>query len=136
MLKEETEKVKDPYEDIRIDEVSPDLIPSLLPLSCKGNPLFLIEITQSLLNQNFLYLKNRTTLSLSEDFKTMLTYKDYSRMEIPSLIADALKALASSLKASEMLVLTSASVIGTIFDIDTLLEIMTTNVSWESFGLR
>ena len=134
MLKEETEKVKDPYEDIRIDEVSPDLIPSLLPLSCKGNPLFLIEITQSLLNQNFLYLKNRTTLSLSEDFKTMLTYKDYSRLEIPSLIADALKALASSLKPSEMLVLTSASVIGTIFDIDTLLEIMTMNVTFDDLS--
>lgn len=124
MLKDKSEKTKDPYEEIHIDEISTDVITSLLPLSYKGNPLFLIELTQSLLNQNFLFLKNRTTLSLSEEFKTMLTYRDYTKMQIPSVIQNSLSSLATALKPPELAVLKHASVIGNIFDIDTLSSIL------------
>ena len=120
---------KEQYDKITIDEVPIDVINAILPLSFKGNPLFIIELTQALLEQKFLTLKNRSCLMLTEEFKKMLKLKDYSKLKIPLIIEKVLGNIIDSLKCSEIITLKYASVIGNIFDIDTLAEILGTSPS-------
>ena len=120
---------KEQYDKISIDEVPIDVINAILPISFKGNPLFIIELTQSLLEQKFLTLKNRSCLMLTEEFKKMLKLRDYSKLKIPLIIEKVLGNIIDSLKCSEIIILKYASVIGNIFDIDTLAEILNTSPS-------
>ena len=118
---------KEAYDKITIDEVPIDVINAILPLSFKGNPLFIIELTQALLDQKFLTLKNRSCLMLTEEFKKMLKLKDYSKLKIPLIIEKVLGNIIDSLKCMEIIILKHASVIGNIFDIDILSEILSTS---------
>ena len=118
---------KDVYDKITIDEVPIDVINAILPLSFKGNPLFIIELTQALLDQKFLTLKNRSCLMLTEEFKKMLKLKDYSKLKVPLIIEKVLGNIIDSLKCMEIIILKHASVIGNIFDIDILSEILSTS---------
>ena len=120
---------KDAYDKITIDEVPIDVINAILPLSFKGNPLFIIELTQALLDQKFLTLKNRSCLMLTEEFKKMLKLRDYSKLKIPLIIEKVLGNIIDSLKCIEIIILKHASVIGNIFDIDILSEILSTSPS-------
>ena len=120
---------KEQYDKITIDEVPIDVINAILPLSFKGNPLFIIELTQALLEQKFLTLKNRSCLMLTEEFKKMLKLRDYSKLKIPFIIEKVLGNIIDSLKCSEIIILKYASVIGNIFDVDTLAEILSTSPS-------
>ena len=117
------------YDKITIDEVPIDVINAILPLSFKGNPLFIIELTQALLDQQFLTLKNRSCLMLTEEFKKMLKLRDYSKLKIPLIIEKVLGNIIDSLKCMEIIILKHASVIGNIFDIDILSEILSTSPS-------
>ena len=118
---------KEAYDKITIDEVPIDVINAILPLSFKGNPLFIIELTQALLDQKFLTLKNRSCLMLTEEFKKMLKLKDYSKLKVPLIIEKVLGNIIDSLKCMEIIILKHASVIGNIFDIDILSEILSTS---------
>ena len=118
---------KEASEKITIDEVPLDVINAILPLSFKGNPLFIIELTQALLDQKFLTLKNRSCLMLTEEFKKMLKLKDYSKLKIPLIIEKVLGNIIDSLKCMEIIILKHASVIGNMFDIDILSEILSTS---------
>ena len=120
---------KEQYDKITIDEVPIDVINAILPISFKGNPLFIIELTQALLGQKFLTLKNRSCLMLTEEFKKMLKLRDYSKLKIPLIIEKVLGNIIDSLKCSEIIILKYASVIGNIFDIYTLAEILNTSPS-------
>ena len=120
---------KDQYDKITIDEVPIDVINAILPISFKGNPLFIIELTQALLEQKFLTLKNRSCLMLTEEFKKMLKLRDYSKLKIPLIIEKVLGNIIDSLKCNEIIILKYASVIGNIFDIDILSEILNTSPS-------
>ena len=124
-----TKNNKDVYEKITIDEVPIDVINAILPLSFKGNPLFIIELTQALLDQKFLTLKNRSCLMLTEEFKKMLKLKDFSKLKIPLIIEKVLGNIIDSLKCMEIIILKHASVIGNVFDIDILSEILSTSPS-------
>ena len=66
---------------------------------------------------------------LTEEFKKMLKLKDYSKLKIPLIIEKVLGNIIDSLKCSEIITLKYASVIGNIFDIDTLAEILGTSPS-------
>ena len=103
---------KDQYDKITIDEVPID-----------------IELTQALLEQKFLTLKNRSCLMLTEEFKKMLKLRDYSKLKIPLIIEKVLGNIIDSLKCNEIIILKYASVIGNIFDIDILSEILNTSPS-------
>ena len=120
---------KDQYDKITIDEVPIDVINAILPISFKGNPLFIIELTQALLEQKFLTLKNRSCLMLTEEFKKMLKLRDDSKLKIPLIIEKVLGNIIDSLKCNEIIILKYASVIGNIFDIDILSEILNTSPS-------
>ena len=120
---------KEQYDKITIDEVPIDVINAILPISFKGNPLFIIELTQALLEQKFLTLKNRSCLMLTEEFKKMLKLRDYSKLKIPLIIEKVLGNIIDSLKCNEIIILKYASVIGNIFDIDILSEILNTSPS-------
>ena len=127
MMKEKSKGIKDPkdlYEEINIEEISNEVVNAVIQLSCKGIPLFIIELTQALLNQNLLFLKNKTVLTLADEFKVMLIYKDYSLIEIPFLIEKTLGNLIDSLKCIEIIILKHAAVIGNVFDLDTLSSII------------
>ena len=112
------------YENIHIDDVPTDVINAILPLSFKGNPLFIIEICQSLVNQGLLILKNKTSLLLSDELKKMIIFKDYSKMQIPFIMEKVLGNIIDSLKCTEIIILKHAAAIGNIFDIDILSDII------------
>ena len=124
-----TKNGKEQYDKITIDEVPIDVINAILPISFKGNPLFIIELTQALLEQKVLTLKNRSCLMLTEEFKKMLKLRDYSKLKIPLIIEKVLGNIIDSLKCNEIIILKYASVIGNIFDIDILSEILNTSPS-------
>ena len=65
-------------------------------------------------------------LELSEEFKTMLTLRDYRKLKIPFIIEKVLGNIIDALKYMEIIILKQASVIGNIFDIDILSDLLST----------
>ncbi|MCQ2816834.1 MAG: hypothetical protein MJ252_06175 [archaeon] len=109
--------------DITIDSIEPDLLKCLIELSFKGNPLFLIENFQSLLNQGLIIVKSQNA-GFSSEFRNMYKKHDYSQMVIPNIIEKLCGNIIDSFKSTEIIILKHAAVIGNIFDIQTLNSIV------------
>ena len=127
---------KDLYENFIIDEVSKDVIEAILPLSFKGNPLFIIEITQTLINQKLIMLKFKSNLILSAEFEKMISLKDFSKIKIPFVIEKVIGSIIDSLECIEIIILKNASVIGNIFNIEILSHLISfLNITFEELVL-
>ena len=116
--------IKDNYIKVNLDTIPKEVIKALLPLCIKGNPLFIIELTQALIDQGYLLVKNGHELELSEEFKEMMLLRDYRQIKIPIIIERVLGNIIDSLKCIEIIILKQASVIGNIFDIDILSDLL------------
>ena len=131
--------VKDPkdlYENLIIGEVSKEVIDAILPLSFKGNPLFIIELTQTLINQKLIILKFKSNLLLSAEFKKMISLKDYSKIKLPFIIEKVIGNIIDSLDCIEIIILKNASVIGNIFDIEILSHLISfLNITFDELVL-
>ena len=124
MLNKAREDIRDNFIRVNIDTIPEDVIKSILPLCIKGSPLFIIELTQALIAQGYLLVKNGHQLELSETFKTMMRLRDYRQIKIPIIIEKVLGNIIDALKCIEIIILKQASVIGNIFDIDILGDLM------------
>ena len=124
MLNKAKEDIKDDFIKINIDTIPEDVINSILSLCIKGSPLFIIELTQALIAQGYLLVKNGHQLELSQEFKTMMRLRDYRQIKIPIIIEKVLGNIIDALKCIEIIILKQASVIGNIFDIDILSDLM------------
>ena len=118
------EDLKNNVIKINIDTIPDEVIKSLLPLCIKGNPLFIIELTQALIDQGFILVKNGHILELSDEFKTMMKLRDYRQIKIPIIIEKVLGNIIDALKCIEIIILKQACVIGNIFDMDILSDLM------------
>ena len=123
-LTKEIVNPKDFYEKVTIERVSEKVVNAILPLCIKGSPLFIIELTQSLLDQGLINIDNNKSLELTKEFKEMLELKDYSKIKIPFIIEKVLGNIIDSLKCMEIVILKHAAVIGNIFDIDILSDLL------------
>ena len=137
---------KDDYIKINLDDIPDEVIKALLPLCIKGSPLFIIELAQALIDQGFILVKDGHRLQLSEEFVTMKNLRDYRKIKIPFIIEKVLGNIIDALKCMEIIILKQASVIGNIFDIDILsdlLSLFSTNFddlleairNFETFGI-
>ena len=117
---------KDDYIKINLDTIPDEVIKALLPLCIKGSPLFIIELAQALIDQEYILVKDGHILELSQEFKTMLDLRDYRKIKIPFIIEKVLGNIIDSLKCMEIIILKQASVIGNIFDIDILSDLLST----------
>ena len=117
---------KDDYIKINLDTIPDEVIKSILPLCIKGSPLFIIELTQALIDQEYILVKNGHILELSEEFNTMKNLRDYRKIKIPFIIEKVLGNIIDALKCMEIIILKQASVIGNIFDIDILSDLLST----------
>jgi len=124
MLNKAREDIRDNFIRVNIDTIPEDVIKSIFPLCIKGSPLFIIELTQALIAQGYLLVKNGHQLELSDEFRTMMRLKDYRQIKIPIVIEKVLRNIIDGLKCIEIIILKQASVIGNIFDIDILSDLM------------
>ena len=124
MTKIREEDIKDDHIKINIDTIPEEVIKALMPLCIKGCPLFILELTQALIDQGYIFVKNGHQLELSEEFKIMMQLKDYRQVKIPIIIEKVLGNIIDGLKCIEIIILKQASVIGNIFDIDILGDLM------------
>ena len=124
MNKIREDDIKDDYIKINLDSIPEDVIKALLPLCIKGSPLFIIEMAQALIDQGYILVKDGHALELSDTFKTMMRLKDYRQIKIPIIIERVLGNIIDSLKCMEIIILKQASVIGNIFDIDILSDLL------------
>ena len=124
--KSDNDEAKDDYIKINLDDIPDEIIKALLPLCIKGSPLFIIELAQALIDQGLIFVKDGHKLELSEEFKTMLTLRDYRKLKIPFIIEKVLGNIVDALKCMEIIILKQASVIGNIFDIDILSDLLST----------
>jgi len=124
LQKMKEDDIKDNYIKVNLDTIPENVIKAILPLCIKGCPLFIIELTQALIEQGYLLVKDGHELELSEEFKAMMRLKDYKQIKIPIIIERVLGNIIDSLKCIEIIILKQASVIGNIFDIDILSDLL------------
>ena len=117
---------KDDFIKINLDDIPDEVIKAILPLCIKGSPLFIIELTQTLIDQGFILVKDGHKLELSDEFITMKNLRDYRKIKIPFIIEKVLGNIIDALKCMEIIILKQASVIGNIFDIDILSDLLST----------
>lgn len=104
---------------ILITGIEPEAFEAIIDHSFKNNPLFLIEIVDSLLIQGALVLE-QDILVPSPEFKKCIKILDWSKLTIPFLVEKVVGNIIDSLKCTEIITLKHACVIGAIFDIDKL----------------
>jgi hypothetical protein len=108
--------------DIKIKN---DVKKFLLSKTFNGNPLLLHELLDKLLDKNLIGLdKSNSNLVCSQDLLNMIEFKDYSKLELPYRIEKLMGNIIDTIKnQNEIIILKAASVIGNIFDINTLYQI-------------
>ena len=117
---------KNDFIKINLDSIPDNVIEALLPLCIKGSPLFILELAQALIDQGFILVKDGHVLELSPEFETMKKLRDYRKIKIPFIIEKVLGNIIDALKCMEIIILKQASVIGNIFDIDILSDLLST----------
>lgn len=106
--------------NINCKSINPKIIDIVLKKSFKGNPLFIIEIIDSLFKSSLIVITNNT-LNLTDELLEMDRLEDYSMFPIPIVIEKYVGHVLdcySSIK--ETLVLKWASAIGSIFTLQTI----------------
>ena len=110
-------------QEIKIDTVNQNLSNIILAKAFKGNPLFILDITDSLVKSGKLVILHKGDLKPSPELETMDEDNDWSGFNIPIRIEKNLGNIIDSLDTKEIILLKHASVIGNLFDIDKLKEI-------------
>ena len=100
--------------------IKQDTLRVILERSFKNNPLFILEIFESLFNQEQIYINENKVIVSSPIFIKYNEILDWSKLNLPFLIEKIVGNIIDSLKCNEIIILKHASVIGTIFDVDKL----------------
>ena len=108
------------FEKIK-DEVflQDELLDFILSKSFNGNPLFVYDLVNSLIEKNLAVYAEKIW-KCSDHLKEMQRFKDWTKFEIPYRIEKLIGNVIDNLNTKEIIILKCASVIGTIFDINTL----------------
>lgn len=100
-------------------KIEDDILGFILSKSFSGNPLFVFDLVNSLVDKNFAVF-TEGYLRCSDLLLEMKNFCDWSKFEIPYRIEKLIGNIIDNLNPKEIIVLKCASVIGTIFDINTL----------------
>ena len=91
--------------------------------SFHNNPLFIIELIDSLLEENHIIINDNQELVSSPSFINYCLLMDWSKISIPFIIEKVVGNIIDTLKCEDIITLKHASVIGTIFDLDKLYKL-------------
>ena len=120
---------------IEVRSIDKNIFFTILSRSFHNNPLFIIELVDSLLEEKQIIVNDNQELIPSETFKKYIELMDWSKINIPFIIEKVVGNIIDSLKCEDIITLKHASVIGTIFDLDKLYKLNIIN-SLTSEGLR
>ena len=108
---------------IAISKIEKTLLDIIISKSFRGNPLFIFEITESLLNSKIFIQHLSTEILVTSELLQMKEFQDWGEFKIPILIEKIVGSIIDSLTLKEIILLKNASVIGNIFDIKRLMEL-------------
>ena len=91
--------------------------------SFHNNPLFIIELIDSLLEEKHILINDNQELVSSPSFINYCLLMDWSKISIPFIIEKVVGNIIDTLKCEDIITLKHASVIGTIFDLDKLYKL-------------
>lgn len=110
-------------EDLNVETISTKLLNMVLTKAFKGNPLFILDITENLIKSGKLVKIENGELVATRDLEQMESDNDWSGFSIPIRIEKILGNIIDSLDTKDIILLKHASVIGNLFDIDKLKDI-------------
>jgi adenylate cyclase 10 len=106
-----------------IKAMSEDILNMISSKSFKGNPLFIIDIMNSLVECGN-YLRFTTNeVSPTEEFEIAYEHNDWSRFKVPIRMEKIIGNIIDSLKPKEIILLKYASIIGNLFDLDKMTDL-------------
>jgi len=110
-------------EDYKVETISTKLLNIVLTKAFKGNPLFILDITENLIKSGKLVKIENGDLQATKELEQMEEDNDWSGFYIPIRIEKILGNIIDSLDTKDIILLKHASVIGNLFDIDKLKDI-------------
>lgn len=108
---------------IAISKIEKTLLDIIISKSFRGNPLFIFEITNSLLNSKIFIQHLSTEILVTSELLKMKEFQNWGDFKIPILIEKIVGSIIDSLSLKEIILLKNASVIGNIFDLPRLMEL-------------
>ena len=105
---------------IEVSSIDKLLLFTILGRSFHNNPLFIIELVDSLLEERQIIVNDKLELVRSPTFIKYCELMDWSKINIPFILEKVVGNIIDSLKCEDIITLKHASVIGTIFDLDKL----------------
>ena len=108
---------------IKINDIDRKILYIILARSFHNNPLFIIELFDSLYDQNLIKLNEYNVLIASPNFSKSCKLMDWEILNIPFIIEKVVGNIIDSLKCEDIITLKHASVIGAIFDLEKLYKL-------------
>ena len=108
---------------IKINDIDRKTLYNILARSFHNNPLFIIELFDSLYDQNFIKVNEHNKIISASSFVKSCELMDWGKLNIPFIIEKVVGNIIDSLKCEDIITLKHASVIGTIFDLEKLYKL-------------
>jgi adenylate cyclase 10 len=124
------EKMRDPllYQESKQELFHIDLstlLYNFLYLKSGGHPLILINLVNNLMERNFIYVdEDKGIAFVSEQFKAIIEHEEWLRVDVPLTSLQVAGPIIDRMSCLNQLLLKLASVIGEIFDLQTLYRIV------------
>lgn len=103
-----------------VKEINSKFFEIILNKSFKGNPLFINDILNSIIENNLFKINENGVLEPSQELIDMNNLRDFSNFQVPMRIETTIGFLLDSLSTNEIIVLKYAAVIGNIFSLSLL----------------
>ena len=108
---------------IKINDIERKTLYNILARSFHNNPLFIIELFDSLYDQNQIKVNEHFRIVSSPNFVKCCELMDWGKLNIPFIIEKVVGNIIDSLKCEDIITLKHASVIGAIFDLEKLYKL-------------
>ena len=108
---------------IKINDIEKNILYTILARTFHNNPLFIIELFDSLFDQNQIKVNDHGVIISSSSFNKSCELMDWEVINIPFIIEKVVGNIIDSLKCEDIITLKHASVIGTLFDLEKLYKL-------------
>ena len=108
---------------ININDIEKNILYIILARTFHNNPLFIIELFDSLFEQKQIKVNDHGVIISSSNFSKSCELMDWEVINIPFIIEKVVGNIIDSLKCEDIITLKHASVIGTIFDLEKLYKL-------------
>ena len=108
---------------LKINGVDKKTLYIILSRTFHNNPLFIIELFDSLYDQKQIKIDEHRIIVSSSSFRKSCELMDWEVINIPFIIEKVVGNIIDSLKCEDIITLKHASVIGTIFDLEKLYKL-------------